>query len=200
MGQTAVLSRKVTVGNKTITESISVQGDVGLMVEPTGGVAAAKAGTLTGRTDNDTGIATLGAGHDIISTDVVDIYWADGARYGMTATVAGVAVSLDGGTGDNLPILTTVVTVKKPQVEQMLVDSATMQSLGAYSQSRGRVRFLDGADAELYVVDLPTGGKSEVWINGSGVANPVASDIAKVSFSHGISTSAQIMSALALNT
>jgi len=60
-------------------------------------------GTLSTRTDNDTGIVTLATGHGIETADVVDVYWVGGIRYGMDATVAANAVTVDGGAGDNLP-------------------------------------------------------------------------------------------------
>ena len=49
-------------------------------------VSAGKAGSLTTRTDNDTGVATLAGGHGIVTSDKVDVFWAGGRRYGMTAT------------------------------------------------------------------------------------------------------------------
>ena len=62
----------------------------------------AKAGTLTTRTEDDTGEATLGAGHGITTGAIVDIYWSGGRRYGVTVgTVAGnvVPFGAPGGTG-----------------------------------------------------------------------------------------------------
>ena len=44
---------------------------------------AGKAGSLTTRTDDDTGVATLTPGHGITTSDTVDVYWAGGVRYGM---------------------------------------------------------------------------------------------------------------------
>jgi hypothetical protein len=80
-------------------------------------VAAQCDGELTGRTDDDTGIVTLSTGHGIETSDVVDVYWAGGVRYGMTATVSDNAVTVDGGSGDALPVLTTTITAVAEQID-----------------------------------------------------------------------------------
>jgi hypothetical protein len=79
---------------------------------------AGKAGTLTTRTDDDTGEATLGDGHGILTGDEVDIFWCGGCRYGVTVgTVAGNVVPFGApggeGAGDNLPAQTTALVMTK---------------------------------------------------------------------------------------
>jgi len=72
------------------------------------------AGTLTTRTDDDTGTLTLSTGHGVMTGNTVDVFWNDGAnsRTGMTAgTVSGNSVPIDGGSGDVLPAATTAVNV-----------------------------------------------------------------------------------------
>lgn len=72
------------------------------------------AGTLTTRTDNDTGTLTLSSGHGVMTGNTVDVFWNDHAnsRLGMTVgTVSGTSVPIDGGTGDNLPAAATAVQV-----------------------------------------------------------------------------------------
>jgi hypothetical protein len=59
---------------------------------------AGKAGTLTTRTNNTDGAATLSAGHGILTADVVDIYWDGGCRYG--AIVGTVEAVEAGNSGD----------------------------------------------------------------------------------------------------
>ena len=73
-------------------------------------IAAGAAGSLTTRTDANTGVVTLGAGHSIV-TGKVDVAWTGGARCNMDATVNGNACTIDGGEGDDLPIATTTVVV-----------------------------------------------------------------------------------------
>lgn len=61
-------------------------------------------GTLTTRTDNDTGVITLSADHQVAVNDIVTVTWSGGSRTGMTVTaVTGAAVTVDGGTGTVLP-------------------------------------------------------------------------------------------------
>jgi len=75
--------------------------------------SALNTGTLTTRTANDDGIATLQTGHTIVTTGtkLVDVYWDGGSRHGMTATKTGNDVQVEGGTGDNLPAGTTPLTL-----------------------------------------------------------------------------------------
>lgn len=70
------------------------------------------AGTLTTRTDDDTGVLTMEDGHGIVTGNVVDVYWEDGSRTGMdVGTVSTNTVQIDGGEGDNLPADETPVNV-----------------------------------------------------------------------------------------
>jgi hypothetical protein len=86
------------------------------------------AGTLGTRTDNDTGVATLGAGHGIVN-GTVDVYWGNGSiRYGMTASVSGNDVTLDGGLGANLPSQGTAVVVS-PRVNVLTQIPLTVKAL-----------------------------------------------------------------------
>lgn len=73
-------------------------------------------GELTTRTDNDTGVITIPnvgtTAHGITTANTVDLVWVGGTRQNMTVTgVAGTAVSVDGGTGTNLPAASTTIYV-----------------------------------------------------------------------------------------
>lgn len=70
------------------------------------------AGSLTMRTDADTGMITLGTllGSSTM-TATADVSWTGGSCTGMDATVSGGYVSIDGGSGDDLPALGTLVSV-----------------------------------------------------------------------------------------
>lgn len=76
-------------------------------------VPAGKAGTLTTRTDNETGTLTLEANHGITTGSTIDLYWDGGARYTITVgTVSGTSVPIgadNSGEGDNLPTQDTEV-------------------------------------------------------------------------------------------
>ncbi len=90
-------------------------------------LADGREGPLTTRTDNDTGAVTLSAGHGFITGDKIDIAWSGGSRKDMDATVAGNVVSLDGGTGDNLPIESTTLTLSKDDCWILATGSQTFE-------------------------------------------------------------------------
>jgi len=125
-------------------------------------VAAQTNGALTTRTDNDTGVVTLSTGHGIATSDVVDVYWSGGVRYGMTATVAGNLVTVDGGAGDNLPVLSTTITAVAKQVEMNPLD-------------------LDGDTAQVIAVVYrnasDTGANAHMDLQDSGAASIRAADL-----------------------
>lgn len=68
-------------------------------------------GSVDTKTDSDTADLEI-AGHSFVAMDTVDVYWEDGARLGMSVTeVADDIVSVDGGTGDDLPVDGTSIEV-----------------------------------------------------------------------------------------
>ena len=123
-------------------------------------LAAAQTGTLTTKTDDDTGIATLSAGHGIETADVVDVYWAAGIRYGMDATVATNAVTVDGGAGDALPTQDTAVTVVEQIDWEIDFDGDDAQIIGVFYRNpddtgaKAHVDFQDSGSAQVNEVDL----------------------------------------------
>jgi len=70
-------------------------------------------GSLTTRTDNDTGVCTVvETNHGITVADTVAVWWAAGKRTGMSVSaVSGTAITVDGGSGDNLPSVKTAVDI-----------------------------------------------------------------------------------------
>lgn len=80
-------------------------------------LAAAIAGTLTTRTDANTGVVTLPAGHGITTSDLVCVGWEDAngnltCHMLMDVTAAGATtITVDGGTGTDLPALNSAVKV-----------------------------------------------------------------------------------------
>lgn len=123
-------------------------------------ILAAQTGTLTTRTDDDTGVATLSSGHGIESADVVDVYFAAGVRYGMDATVAGDAVTVDGGAGDALPTQDDPVTVVLQLDWEINFDGDDVQIIGVLYRNpsdtgaKGSLDLLDTGDASIKAHDL----------------------------------------------
>ena len=76
-------------------------------------IPAAKSGTLTTRTDNSNGVITMSSGHGIVTGNVINIYWTGGSRKGITASVSTNALTVTGGSGDNLRTANTAIRVAK---------------------------------------------------------------------------------------
>jgi hypothetical protein len=136
-----------------------------------------QAGTLDTRTDDNTGVVGLSAGHGIVTGNKVDVSWSGGVRRGMDATVSGNNVTVDGGAGDVLPAQTTAVVVSKC----VDIDTDFLGNLlKILTASADQNTFLDFQDAGG--VALITGGWSlatgvpQYWYDGSGVTNPLAGD------------------------
>lgn len=106
-----------TFGGTSIGGVASRDADGLLILDPE--IAVAKVGQLTMRTDNDTGVITMVAGHLFILNDIIDVYWINtdgttGIRRNMVAgSPTGDAVPVDGGTGDNLPLVNTAITASE---------------------------------------------------------------------------------------
>jgi len=200
----ATFASTLSLGGVTITAPTSRSGDhpnvyAGITLP------AGKPGTLTGRTDGDTGVATLGAGHSLVTSDVVDVYWAGGRRYGMTATVSGNDVTLDGGSGDNLPSTSTAVVVTKPVVINTEIDGDAIQIIGILAStsdttlnSKLQLTFQDSGGAVVAHVDLAA-NQQLVYDIAGGQANPFSGNPITVCYaSNGDSANAATLNILSL--
>lgn len=166
---------------------------------------AAQTGTLTTRTDNDTGVATLSTGHGIITSDVVDVYWSGGMRFGMDATVSTNDVTLDGGAGDNLPTTSTAVTVvKQTAIDPLNIDgdagqfAAVVYLNPTVPAAKAHIDFQESDGTSVAELDLvtekATGGLSNVVDIAGGETNPYTGNpIAKAAASHNSTTAATIL-------
>lgn len=126
---------------------------------------AAKAGTLSTRTDNDTGVVTVASGHGVTTSNLVDVYWITGStgrRYGMTVTgTTGTTISIDGGSGDNLPTALDAVTIAPQVVINTTIDGDNINILGlmafvpdSTATSKAHVTFKDSGAAAIANLDL----------------------------------------------
>lgn len=142
--------KTLTAGGVTLEQNVVQNVDRVLNIQED--LVRAKTGTLTTRTDNDTGTLTMEASHGITTSAVVDVYWSGGARYGMTVgTVSGTSVPIDGGSGDNLPIATTAITAMVPLSFSVDVSGAggaeALQHLFvSMGGAKGSLIFSDGSD------------------------------------------------------
>lgn len=170
----------VSGGGVTINKSVVRTGDhiPGWQVA----LPAGTAGTLSTRTDDDTGVITA-AGHALIVGDKVDVYWDGGLRYGMTVSaVAGNDITVgtlagEIGAGDAFPVQATAVVITK-QVDIVLALDGDNISLIAFSleftqtseTSKGHIDLQDSGDLTIEEIDL-TANQAIVYDIDGGAAN-----------------------------
>lgn len=159
----------VTYEHITDLEGISME-------RATPSIPAAKSGSLTTRTDDNTGVVTLSTGHGITTGQKVSVFWSGGKRYGMDATVSGNAVTVDGGSGDNLPIANTAVTAAVPVEVPFVIDSAELLALVGHCTQPGWIEVLDESPAQIALFSVgPSAAK--LWESENGGTNPLADDV-----------------------
>lgn len=198
---TLTINESGSVLGLTFPTKSTVTADGNIGKTPT--VAAAKTGTLTTRTDDNTGELTMAASHGITTGARLDLYWDGGSRRGITVgTVATNAVPIDLGAGDNLPIATTVITAMVPTEEDFTVDGDNVTAIAMYSDQAGQIVFCETDDTEVkaYSVGGAVGAdQSTFWTADRDATNPLAGGaITKVYFSHGTSSASANMRAVVL--
>jgi len=185
----ATLKENVTVGGVSVESEIVRTSGSQQSDDPT--LTEAKAGSLTTRTDNDTGVVTLGTGHGIITSDKVSVFWQGGKRYGMTATVSGNLVTVDLGAGDVLPAQATAVTLVKQVPRDFYFNGDVVVMLAVGSKRRVHLDFQTGASASVFQVEVPA-GEGYSFVLGRGT-NPFAGQIvAKILWSNGDAVNAVV--------
>jgi hypothetical protein len=163
-------------------------------------VPAAKTGTLTTRTDANTGTLTMSSGHGFTDGVKVDVFWATGSRRNMTVgTVATNSVPVDGGSGDDLPAAATAITAMVPVAVDFTVTGNNVVLLSASAPVTGYVVFVESGPADIAAATYKVGANDGAnWTDAIGTTNPLASKTTtQVKFSHG-ETSAKTMTAVAL--
>lgn len=163
-------------GVNSASQNVSRTADGGGGNEVT--ITKGDAGTLTTRTDNETGSITMSdAGHSVTTGQVVDLYWSGGSRHGVTVgTVSGTTVPIgadDSGTGDALPSAATALVVS-PRIElNASIDGDNVAALGfkfgftsTTETSVGRASFQDSGDNEIAGYDLQANGVRTFDITG----------------------------------
>lgn len=194
---------KVNVAGMSIGGTRIVVGGAAVVQDQSGSnaVPAAKVGALSTRTDANTGELTMAEGHGITTGARLDVYWPGGKRYGMeVGTVAGQAVPIDGGAGDDLPALDSDITAMVPIDLDFRVDGGEVNGLVAGSTTRGTIVLVDDDDVELLPIHLADRDSYE-WDQDSGIPNPLAGDtVDAVLMSHGDATQAQDMTIIAVHT
>ena len=160
---------------------------------------AAKTGTLTTRTDANTGELTMASGHGITTGARLDLYWSGGSRRGITVgTVATNSVPFDLGDGDDLPVATTAITAMVPAENTLAVPGDDLVGLAVSCPVGGTVVFAAADDSEIYASVRTTASPSEVISVADGT-NPFEGEtVAKVFLSHGSSAAASTLTGVVM--
>ncbi len=198
----ASIQKTISGAGVSISALISRTGDGQIGRDPT--LPAGKAGTLSTRTDDNTGVATLPEGHGIVEADVVDVFWTSadgtyGVRYGMTVgTVAGTVVPIDGGAGDNLPAEDYAIVVTKQVAVNVAFDGDNTKVLAVHATKLAHVDFRDAGSASLLALTLAPNEAFE-WAAETGATRPITGNaVATVKASCGSSTDAAVLKIIVL--
>lgn len=176
------ITQSITGGGVSIQPLAIVRSNSGpIALEDT--LPAAKTGSLTTRTDDDTGELTMSSGHGITTGQVIDIYWNGGVQYGVTVgTVATNVVPIDGGIGDNLPAQGTAITAVVQSSINLAIDgdnadvvSIMLETVDKSLRTAAHVQFRDAANDEIAEIDL-VANIPKVWDIAGGSSNPFTGD------------------------
>ena len=169
----------------TITSTVSLAGiSVSSTQQRTGSgqmgyiadLPVALSGELTTRTDDTTGVITLGSGHGITTSDLVDVYFSDGSvQYGCTVTAAdSTTITVGSGEGDVLPAQGASVDVGVVQKLDVDLEGDDLKMFAAVCTTAAHITLLDsgGVEADKSLI----GSEAWTWVYDTGVTNPVAGD------------------------
>lgn len=185
MSNNATITKTLALAGMPFNMTTTVAAEAALVQEVS--VPRGFEGTLTTRTDANTGVITIDdSAHNFVQGNRVDLYWANGSRRGMSVTnVTGSAVTIDGGAGTDLPNTSTEVTLIRPVALDFVIkygDNIVAAML--HSAQQGMVTFVDENGAEVFNKKLGAARGWE-WESGCGDENPFdGTDIAVVYLSH----------------
>jgi hypothetical protein len=140
---------------------------------------AGKAGVLSVRGGYGAGtINTLPTGHGLIATDIVDIHWTGGCRYGVTVDTANANDIIFDDTpaagGDVLPAQATAVVVTNTVWVDCIFNGDNVSLIAFMADRAVNVRFDTGSAVTLGV--RRAAGEPWSWASGQGTANPLTGD------------------------
>jgi hypothetical protein len=196
----ASLATNIDAGGVSINKSVvrSADGAIGYEIA----LPAAKVGQLTTRTDAETGELTMVEGHGIASADVIDLYWATGARYGITVgTVSGETVPIgadNSGTGDDLPTNLTAITAAVQVEANVAIDGDNLSVLvicldTPEAAGKGQVDFLSDSPASVEQLDLQANVPRAYDIDGGAVNAFTGDPIVSLVASNGSAVQAAVL-------
>lgn len=183
----------MSIGGSTIKNTpISESGDHPNTYELS--IPAAESGTLSTRTGDGAGVLTVTA-HSISASDIIDIYWSGGARYGVTVdSVDANTITFDdtpAASGDVLPAQGTAITVDEQITVNTQIDGDAVQMFGIHSTQKGQCTFKDSGAATIKQYKLEVANAVEVWYKSSAITNPLTGNpITNAKVSNGATTAA----------
>lgn len=182
----------VTVSINAEGGGVSIRGKIQRTSDQAPAISVAlpvgNAGTLSTRTDDETGTLTLGAGHNITTGAIIDLYWATGARYGiLVGTVSGTSVPIgadDSGTGDVLPTqATAIVATERVVIGPVTLDGDNMSlaivclDIGSETTGKGHIECQDAADDVIAALDL-VGNEPQILVQSeTNLTNALTGDV-----------------------
>ncbi len=197
MTKTGTIS--VNVQCETLNHSVNYADTGGGTVAKDFTLPAGKTGTLSTRTDDNMGVITLGAGHGL-TNETVSVGWTGGKRVGMAITAYdSTTITVDGGTGDNLPTQSTsvVVGVAVPATDAVF-DGDNMAFLLIKCPQRSVVNFLDSGPASLFVQEITVALGGYYWSEATGVTNPLTGNAIATINAYNLSTTATTLQLIAV--
>jgi hypothetical protein len=192
------LGISLNAGSVSIQETITRTPDAAFGYEVT--LPVAKTGTLSTRTDDETGTLTMSASHGITTGAIIDIYWSGGARYGVlvgTVSVNSVPIGADdAGTGDVLPAADTAITAAVQVQSNVYIDGDNLSMIGVELNTTegtsgvGHCDFQETDNTSIVNLEL-VGNTPKVYDIAGGATNPFTGDpIFELKASNGSSSTA----------
>jgi hypothetical protein len=186
--QTAVYELAGLTIASTIEKTESAQ------IGPTITLPAGQAGTLTTRTADDDGEATLTDTPTVSNGDVADVFWDGGVRYGMdVGVVVGNVVPISSGAGDVLPAASTALVVTERVPISLAFDGDDVEMIAATCDQRAHLEFEDAGALPIYPIELAAADQAWSWIADTGWANPLTGNaVATVQAANGTAAAATL--------
>ena len=180
LGATFTYGVSISGGGLSVTQSIARTGDHPNTYEVT--LPVGTAGTLSTRTDDDTGEITA-AGHTLIVGDKVNVFWDGGRRYGMTVSaVVGNVVTVgtgagEVGAGDVFPAQATAIVITKQVQINTQIDGDEIEIIGIVAEApnpsstaKAHIDMQDTGGASIEAIDL-SANQPRVYDIAGGVTN-----------------------------
>jgi hypothetical protein len=172
MANTVTVNSNLTVAGIISSSSATFQVDKLINNQPDETIPVAKSGTLTTRTDNDTGVITSTA-HGITASDTIAIFWTGGKRYDVDVTaVTDNTISFDLGSGDNLPSQDATVTVSTKVTLDEMFNGTQLRALAIGGSTASLFSFLDDSATPVSVFAVAkTAGEKFQWYGKGSIDN-----------------------------